>query len=190
MTRMIIVPGLCNSGARHWQSRWQQQLQDATRITLPQWEQPDLHSWVDGIVAAVGHHTDNYLVAHSFGCLASVAALEELGDRVRGVLLVAPADPDKFKLADLLPQSTLPVPGLVIGSLSDPWLSWNKAQLWAQRWELPIYCAGDAGHINVESGHEEWHEGWQLLEKLQQPEAIELAPILSPRRQPLRALAY
>lgn len=190
MTRMIIVPGLGNSGARHWQSRWQQRLPDATRIGLPQWQQPDLRSWVAGIVAAVGQHHDNYLIAHSFGCLASVVALEELRDRVRGVLLVAPADPDKFKLADLLPQSTLPVPGLVIGSLSDPWLSWSKAQLWAQRWELPIYCAGDAGHINIESGHEEWHEGWQLLGRLQQPDAIKIAPTFLHRPQPLRAIAY
>lgn len=190
MTRIIIVPGLGNSGGQHWQSRWQQRLPNATRITLPQWQQPNLRSWVDAIDNAVGQHTDNYLVAHSFGCLASVAALAELRHRVRGVLLVAPADPDKFKITDLLPQSTLPVPGLVVGSLSDPWLSWSKAQLWAQRWELPIYCAGNAGHINVESGHGEWHEGWQLLEKLQRPDDIELSPALFPHRQTSRALAY
>lgn len=190
MTRIIIVPGLGNSGAEHWQSRWQQRLPNAARIALPQWQRPDLHSWVDGIVSAVGHHTNNYLVAHSFGCLASVIALDKLAHRVRGVLLVAPADPDKFKLADQLPHSTLPVPGLVVGSLSDPWLSWGKAQLWAQRWELPIYCAGHAGHINVESGHGEWHEGRQLLKKLQQPDEMELSPALLRQRQPSRVLAY
>jgi len=84
------------------------------------------------------------------------------------MFLVAPADPEKFGIAPRLPHAPLPVPGLVVGSLSDPWLTWPKAQLWAQRWELPIYCAGDAGHINAQSGHGEWPEGWALLQRLLQ----------------------
>jgi len=190
MTGVIIVPGLGNSGAQHWQTQWQQRLPNAARIVLSQWQQPDLQSWVDATIAAANRFDDSYIVAHSFGCLAAVVALKELRDRVRGVLLVAPADPDKFKLAEILPHSTLPVPGVVVGSLSDPWLTWRKAQLWAQRWELPIFCAGDAGHINIESGHGAWPEGWQLLEKLRQPEAIELPPSLLQHAQPQRALTY
>jgi len=151
MTGVIIVPGLGNSGAQHWQTQWQQRLPNAARIVLSQWQQPDLQSWVDATITAANRFDDSYIVAHSFGCLATVVALQELRDRVRGVLLVAPADPDKFKLAEILPHSTLPVLGVVVGSLSDPWLTWRKAQLWAQRWELPIFCAGDAGHINIES---------------------------------------
>jgi predicted alpha/beta hydrolase family esterase len=190
MAGIIIVPGLGNSGALHWQTQWQQRLPNAERIELPQWQQPDLRSWVDAIIDAANRHDDSYIIAHSFGCLATVVALSQLHQRVRGILLVAPADPDKFKLADVLPQSALPVAGVMVGSLSDPWLTWGKAQVWAQRWELPIFCAGDAGHINIESGHGAWPEGWQLLEKLQQPRSIDLPSSLLQRSQYSRALAY
>lgn len=42
---------------------------------------------------------------------------------MRAALLVAPADPDKFGIADWLPQGRLPVPSAMVLSTSDPWLS-------------------------------------------------------------------
>ncbi|MDB6062719.1 MAG: serine hydrolase family protein [Verrucomicrobiaceae bacterium] len=168
MSGVLIIPGLRNSGPQHWQTVWQKRLPNAERIRMKQWDTPDLQQWVDATIAAVRKYRPSYLVAHSFGCLATAHALDAIKDQIRGVLLVAPADPDKFDIAELLPHSPLPVPGLVVGSLTDPWLSWNKAQQWAQRWLLPIICAGDAGHINAESGHSDWQEGWELLQRLQQ----------------------
>jgi uncharacterized protein len=109
---------------------------------------------------------------------------------VRGVLLVAPADPEKFGIDSLLPHSALPVPGLVVGSLTDPWLSWSKAQQWAQRWELPIFCAGDAGHINAESGHGDWDEGWELLQHLRQFEQVGRQPPRARQSLQWAAVAY
>ncbi len=184
MSGVVIVPGLRNSGAGHWQTVWQQRLPNAERIQLPQWERPDLQQWADAIVTTVRAQRASYIVAHSFGCLATAYALDRLcggtnGEataEVRGILLVAPADPQKFGIEALLPDSALPVPGLVVGSRTDPWLSWSKAQQWAQRWALPIYCAGDAGHINAESGHADWPEGWTLLQRLQQFESTALRP--------------
>ncbi|MGR5326040.1 alpha/beta fold hydrolase, partial [Vibrio sp. DNB22_17_1] len=61
--------------------------------------------------AASRHKRRVILVAHSFGCLASIHwATQAQGARnsVAGILLVAPADPDKFGVRDLLPQRTLP----------------------------------------------------------------------------------
>jgi predicted alpha/beta hydrolase family esterase len=171
-----MVPGLRNSGPQHWQTLWQQRLPDAERIRLPQWDQPDLQRWTEAIIAAVRKQRASYIVAHSFGCLATVHALGQIPNEVRGVLLVAPADPDKFNIASVLPQAPLPVPGLVVGSLSDPWLSWTRAQQWAQCWLLPIICAGDAGHINAESGHGVWPEGWELLQRLRRFETYMLQP--------------
>lgn len=188
MSGVVIVPGLHNSGPAHWQSLWQQRLPNAERIRLQRWDQPDLERWTDATIAAVQKQRANYLVAHSFGCLAAVHALTALQHSVRAVLLVAPADPEKFGIAALLPHTPLPVPGLVVGSLTDPWLSWSKAQQWAQRWELPIYCAGDAGHINAESGHGDWPEGWKLLQRLLR--IGKSAPRLSPTQASLqRAVA-
>jgi predicted alpha/beta hydrolase family esterase len=190
MNGVVIVPGLRNSGPQHWQTLWQQRLPNAERIRMTQWDKPDLQQWVDATIAAVRKQRASYIVAHSFGCLATVHALDAIQDQVRGVLLVAPADPDKFNIAHLLPDAHVPVPGLVVGSLSDPWLSWSRAQQWARRWLLPIVCAGDAGHINAESGHGAWAEGWELLQRLRRHEAVALQP---PRVQQARqwsAMAY
>lgn len=168
MSAVLIVPGLHDSGSGHWQTVWQQRLPNVQRLQLRRWDQPDLQRWSDAIIEEVIRHRVQYIVAHSFGCLGAVNAIAELQRTVRAMFLVAPADPEKFGVAPRLPHAPLPVPGLVVGSLNDPWLTWPKAQLWAQRWELPIYCAGDAGHINVQSGHGEWPEGWALLQRLLQ----------------------
>lgn len=190
MNGVVIVPGLRNSGPEHWQTVWQRRIPNAQRIEMTQWEQPDLAQWTDATIAAVRKQRARYIVAHSFGCLATVNALDEIQDLVRGVLLVAPADPDKFKLGSVLPHGPLPVTGLVVGSLDDPWLSWTRAQQWAQRWLLPIVCAGYAGHINAESGHGEWPDGWKLLQRLRQHDAFTRQPDRAPLRPQWSSMAY
>jgi predicted alpha/beta hydrolase family esterase len=71
---------------------------------------------------------------------------------VAGVLLVAPADPDKFGVGEALAQGPLAMPGMLVGSDSDPWMRPAKARYWAQRWGCGFVGLGDAGHINSESG--------------------------------------
>ncbi|WP_042570518.1 alpha/beta hydrolase, partial [Ralstonia solanacearum] len=55
------------------------------------------------------HAARAVLVAHSFGCLASLHWAAQARDAVAGVLLVAPADPDKFGVADRLAPRAPPV---------------------------------------------------------------------------------
>lgn len=165
--RVVIVPGLRNSGPRHWQSHWQRQLPGVVRVEQEQWDVADLERWSAQVAATLQQAGPCWIVAHSFGCLASVHALASASSQVRGVFLVAPADPEKFRVADVLPTGTLPVPGLLVGSLTDPWLSWRKAEYWAQRWQLPLVCAGSAGHINTESGHTQWPAGLKLFQRFQ-----------------------
>jgi len=171
MSRVVIVPGLHNSGPQHWQSLWQRRLPNSLRVEQQRWDVPDLKCWSDNVLdvlnALDASGEDCWIVAHSFGCLASVYALQQARSNVRGLFLAAPADPQKFAVADLLPAGSLSIPGRLIGSRSDPWLAWEHAEQWAQRWRLPIVCAGDAGHINVESGHGLWPEGWREFQKLQ-----------------------
>lgn len=168
MSNVVIVPGLRNSGPEHWQSHWQRWVPGAARVEQWDWEQPDLAQWSARVAATVDSlRGDVWLVAHSFGCLASVHALAQVGARVRGLFLVAPADPDKFGIADQLPRGRLPVQGMIVGSTTDPWLAWGKVKRLASRWDLPLLNAGDAGHINVESGHGEWREGWAWFRQFQ-----------------------
>lgn len=173
MSSVIIVPGLHDSGPQHWQSLWQRRLPHSVRVEQTQWDRPDLRRWSANVARVLDAVDDCWIVAHSFGCLAAVHALAQRGDAaalagVRGIFLVAPADPDKFGVAAELPAGPLPVPGRLVASLTDPWLAWPRAQQWAQRWQLPALCAGDAGHINVDSGHGPWWEGWNWFAQLRE----------------------
>ena len=166
MNRVLIVPGLHNSGPGHWQTEWERRLECSHRIDLSDWSTPNLAAWINAIEIAVDQFAPTHIVAHSFGALATAVIAAKHITNLRGILLAAPADPDKFDLRKHLPSSSLPVPGILVGSLSDPWLSWSGAQLLGAQWGLQIECAGDAGHINVQSGHGEWLEGWSILDRL------------------------
>ena len=91
--------------------------------------------------------------AHSFGCLALVRhlALKPASPLV-GALLVAPADPDRFGIAGLLPTRRLPIPTTLVYSETDPWLTPASARRWAARWGSSAANLGPAGHINAEAG--------------------------------------
>lgn len=153
--RLLIVPGLHNSGPAHWQS-WLQSLHPtAVRVEQRDWGQPQLDRWAARIASTLDRQSDGpwLVAAHSFGCLALARHLVLHPDSpVAGVLLVAPADPDKFGVAGLLPQGALPVPGTLVHSNTDPWMRAASARIWAHRWGCHTVNLGDAGHINTESG--------------------------------------
>lgn len=91
--------------------------------------------------------------SRSFGCLALARHLALHPDSpVRAALFVAPADPDKFGIAGLLPQQPLNVPSTLIASDNDPWMSAASSRRWAARWGSAWLTLGEAGHINAESG--------------------------------------
>jgi predicted alpha/beta hydrolase family esterase len=106
------------------------------------------------------------LVAHSFGCLASVHRAALGAPHLAGALLVAPADPRKFGVDNLLPTVPLPVPSIVIGSEDDPWMPAARARQWASRWGSQFVNAGALGHINADSGLGDWPFGLVQLGRL------------------------
>jgi pimeloyl-ACP methyl ester carboxylesterase len=55
-------------------------------------------------------HVLGKAIAHSFGTLASASIAAEFPEKIAALFLVAPADPDKFGIRHLLPQSPLSVP--------------------------------------------------------------------------------
>ena len=154
--RLVIVPGLHGSGAEHWQSWLQAQVDGAVRVEQDEWSVPDLERWSDRVGATLdalgpGPHV---LVAHSFGCLASVRALARRpGLGVAQLLLVAPAEPSRFDAGGALPQSPLRVRHCMVASDNDPWMTASQAHAWAQRWGSDWINLGNAGHVNVDSGY-------------------------------------
>ncbi len=155
-SRLVIVPGLHGSGAGHWQSWLQGQVADAVRVEQDDWRTPDLERWSERVattLAALGPGP-HVIVAHSFGCLASVRAVSRQPRAdVATMLLVAPAEPDRFDAAHVLPRTPLPMPTALVASDNDPWMSAAQAHAWATRWGSAWISLGNAGHINVDSGY-------------------------------------
>lgn len=106
------------------------------------------------------------IVAHSFGCLTTVHSLARDPEGVAGVLLVGPADPDKFGVAAQLPHKRLPCPGILIASQTDPWMTLEHAAQWARRWNCKYIDGGAIGHINAESKLGDWIYGQAQLQTL------------------------
>lgn len=168
MARTLIVPGLRNSGPMHWQTWFEGQLPDAHRVEQTDWEITCLSDWAARVreeIDALGEPL--WIVAHSFGCLASVTAGLVRPRQILGALLVAPADPNRFGEPTVLLEEKLQFPSLVIASTNDPWVEASAAEYWADQWGSGYLNIGPAGHINVDSGHGPWPEGFRLFEQLQ-----------------------
>lgn len=159
MNHILIVPGLHNSGENHWQTHWEKNLPNTLRVVQDDWETPDIDQWAYRIVETSRDLDKFWIVAHSFGVLSTVHSLPDIADKVRGMFLVAPASPIKLGVDKLLSRKTLPVPGVIVASRSDPWVSWEGACQLSSDWGLSTLDAGYAGHINAESGHVHWQYG-------------------------------
>jgi predicted alpha/beta hydrolase family esterase len=164
---ILIVPGYTNSGPDHWQSRWQAKLSTARRVTQAQWSKPVREEWTAALAAAVNEaERPVVLVAHSLGVATVVQALGAFRRRVAGAFLVAPPDvanpairPKHLMTFGPYPREPLPFPSLVVASANDPFCSLDVAEDIAGAWGSLFVHAGEAGHINAESGYGPWPEG-------------------------------
>jgi hypothetical protein len=162
---VLIVPGLGNSGPVHWQSLWQVKHPEYVRVSQRDWEAPRVDDWAEPLDRAIREAQGRvFIVAHSFGCLAAIRRLEQRSGDVSGALLVAPADPAKW--APALSLQELPIPTTLVASRNDPWIPLGKAHHVARQLGSSFVNAGEAGHINTESGYGPWSEGERLLAKL------------------------
>lgn len=167
MDRVLVVPGLNGSGPDHWQS-WIEPLIGATRVEQADWSQPDIDLWSTRVADAVRLTPGRvWLVAHSFGCLASAVATQTVGELIAGALFVAPASPDRFGITERIPATPFAFPAVVAASRNDPWMTFPAAKKWAELWGAQLVDLGDAGHVNSESGHGAWPEGLTLFRRLQ-----------------------
>jgi len=174
---LVIVPGLGDSGPGHWQTLWAEKF-GAARVRQDDPAAPTPGAWAARLQEVVeATPGDLVLVGHSAGVLTIVhwARLYAGHGRVRGALLVSPTDPEQADMADLapavfglapVPLASLPFPALVVASENDPYVSFERAQAFADAWEAEFVTAGEAGHLNVASGHGGWEEGEVLLSEV------------------------
>lgn len=164
---VLIIPGRGNSGPEHWQSLLEARIPHARRVIQSDWDLPNLDVWANELACQVrGARKPVLAVAHSFGCLATVAAVTKLNAPIATALLVAPADPGRFNISASCLQVRLPLPSILVVSRNDPWMDHEAALMWAGQWGCEVLDLGPAGHINVESGHGPWAELDELLLRL------------------------
>lgn len=165
--RVLIVPGLHGSGPDHWQTRWQELYPSFERVMQACWDVPDLPAWSDCLGRTLRQSDrPTLIVAHSFGCLASMYRGGSEAPHLAGALLVAPADPDKFGVTDILSETAPHWPSIVVGRVNDPWMDSRRASDWARRWGSQFVNAGALGHINAASRLGDWPFGLALLRQL------------------------
>lgn len=167
MATTLIIPGLYSSGPAHWQSWFEDRIPGTLRVIQSDWSKPDLAEWSQRVRRDISRTPGKLvLVGHSFGALAAVQAAADHSERIAGALIVAPADPEKFEISELLPQAHLGFPAVVVGSTNDPWMTLERAAFWADTWGADLVNLGASGHINAESGFGPWPEGLSILERL------------------------
>ena len=173
-TRFFIVPGLGSSGPEHWQTYFERQNPDFTRIEQREWDAPDRTEWVETLERALAGEdlSQVVLIAHSLGCPMVAHWAATYGHRIKGALLVAPADVEAPQFASFpttgfgpLPLQRLPFPSKVVTSTTDQWVSEERARQFAEAWGSELVVVGDAGHLNAASGHGDWPAGLALLEE-------------------------
>lgn len=163
-TPVLVVPGLHDSGPDHWQSLWLSRHPAFIRVVQADYETPALDQWAATVARAIdAAGAPPIIVAHSFGCLATVRAAHVHRRAIAGALLVAPADPDRFGVGRQLPSSRLPFPSTLVGSTDDPWLKFVKAGMLASQWGSRFEGCANVGHINADSGLGAWPAGFALL---------------------------
>jgi len=179
----ITVPGLNGSGPDHWQTWAEQEIPDCRRVSGISFDKPVIAAWADAIRKNIRDEPGSViLIAHSFGCLASVVAIADNETKVAGVVLVAPASPQRFSATGLIHDNALPsstlmshipskplgVPGMLIASTDDPWMKITHSQYWADSWGMRFSWIRNAGHINVDSGYGPWPALPHLVQKFRE----------------------
>lgn len=176
--RYLIVPGWQGSPDEHWQSHWHSTLPNSARVEQADWLTPKREDWVAALEQAIAaDDSPVILIAHSLGCITvahwAANASPSLLRRVRGALLVAPADVERPACSPALrnfapiPHTLLPFPSQVVTSDNDPAVSAPRAMQLARAWGAEAGVLSGAGHINVKSGHHRWEQGFAYLYRLQ-----------------------
>ncbi len=189
MTRptVLIVPGLRDAVAQHWQTLLETRLHAAGRpvASVPPMGREDLDCAAR--VAAIertARSVDGPLVvvAHSGGCVMLVhwaRQFPQTARRVAGALLAAPPDfetpmPMGYPALETLrsggwlpvPRERLPFPSIVAGSRNDPLAAYDRVAALARDWGSRLVDLGQVGHLNPASGFGEWPRADDFIAEL------------------------
>jgi uncharacterized protein len=173
LTTILTVPGLHNSGPKHWQSNFERELEGCVRIEQSDWNEPVCQDWITALDRVIQQHGNNVvLAAHSLGCATVAHWAARYKREITGALLVGPSDVEAptypFGTTGFTPMALqrLPFPTIVVASRNDQFVTFERAQYFASCWGSEIEDAGNAGHLNADAGYGPWPRGRELLRKL------------------------
>jgi predicted alpha/beta hydrolase family esterase len=181
---VLIVPGLRDAVARHWQTLLEARLRAAGRkvAAVAPMGREDLAcaARVEAIErAAQSVAGPLVVVAHSGGCIMLAHWARRTTRAVQGALLATPPDfetamPDGYPTLDALraggwlpvPRTRLPFASIVAASRNDP-LGWfERVAALARNWGSELADLGRVGHLNPASGFGDWAGADEFIARL------------------------
>src|SRR5574337_440929 len=171
---LLIVPGLRDAVAQHWQTLLEARLRAAGRpvVSVPPLGRENLDC--AGKVEAIERCAQAVagpivIVAHSGGCVMPV----------HWALLATPPDfdqpmPEGYPtIAQLraggwfpVPRARLPFASVVAASRNDPLGRFDRVAELARDWGSELVDLGEVGHLNPASGYGEWPRAEEFIAAL------------------------
>jgi predicted alpha/beta hydrolase family esterase len=177
---VLIVPGLREHVAEHWQTLLEARLCKVRSVPPLDTDKLDCAKRVDAIQHAL-EQIDGpvILVAHSAGVLMVAHWAAQHSRPIKGALLAAPPDldaqwPQGYPSAetlrsqgwDPLPKGRLPFRSLVAASTNDHLASLDAATRMADGWGSELLNLGEVGHLNPAAGYGHWPHAEALILEL------------------------
>jgi uncharacterized protein len=181
---VLIVPGLRDESAEHWQSLLVSELQKVgtpVRSVKPLGRENLDCALRVGLVAqeAAAAKGPLIIVSHSAGALTVAHWASQAHGEVRGALLAVPPNfdvpmPAGYPARDALsaggwlplPRTLLPFPSIVAASRNDPLASYEWVTELAEDWHSRVVDLGAVGHLNPASGFGRWPRALELIAAL------------------------
>ncbi|MFQ6576424.1 RBBP9/YdeN family alpha/beta hydrolase [Pseudomonas sp. UM16] len=179
---ILIVPGLRDHVAEHWQTLLQARLNKVRAVPPLQVNGLDCNARVEAIQGELEQiEGDVVLVAHSAGVLMVAHWAARYNRPIKGALLAAPPDlqaqwPAAYPSPDTLrangwaplPIKALPFPSIVAASSDDHLASLQAVAAMAEGWGSELLSLGNVGHLNPASGFGPWPLAETLIHQLDQ----------------------
>jgi uncharacterized protein len=146
---LLVVAGLRSWANDPWQDWLDLRFRDARWIRPVDGEWPDLGVWANRIERVLEERAGEswLVVAHGFGALAVAWHAMQSATDPAGIILFAPADPQRFAITAQSFGRRLPCPATVVASTAEvpdnhPWLNGAQAREWSKHWGARFVDAG------------------------------------------------
>ncbi len=177
---ILMVPGLRDHVAEHWQTLLEAKLPNARSVPPLEHDKLSRHARVAALDAAIASIDGPViLVAHSAGVMITVQWAQQHVRPIHGALLATPADlespmppgyPSPEAIRDNgwlpVPRVRLPFPSILAASSTDPLCSMDRARELAGNWGSLLVELGDVGHLNPAAGYGQWPLAEALIDTL------------------------